>query len=180
MVFHFYFHTALDFLVHGTSQSLFDGSPLRLPRQQMNPVSFWLFFQSVSLIAVCKSSSGDLIIRFVLFMLTTTEQHRGQINSEHWLVGEQRTPWSDFSPSSQRRESCRCYRLGRSLLRFCLNKSVSDGRNGRWQRESLGALPCSRWPGPDPLGQIQQLPVASYSQQRQSEPMKHKTHCCNE
>lgn len=130
--------------------SVFFGSPLRLPRQQLNPVSFRSFFQSVSLIVVCESSSSDLIIRFVLFMLTTTEYWR-QINSDHWLAVEQRTPQSDFSPCSHRGESCRCYRLGRSLLRFCWNKSVSGGHNGRWQRESLGALPCSRWPRPNQL-----------------------------
>lgn len=55
-----YFLTVLILLVHGTCLSLFDGNHLRLPRKQLNPVSFWLFFQSVSLIAVCKSSSGDL------------------------------------------------------------------------------------------------------------------------
>lgn len=162
------------FLVHGTCLSLFDGSLLRLPRQQLNPVSFWLFFQIC--LTYCKSSSSDLIIRFVVFMLTTTEYWR-QINSEHCLAVEQRNPmeWLQWLPHRER-EPCRCDRLGRSLLRFCLNKSVSDGHSGRWQRESLGALPCSRWPGPKPLGQIQQLPVASYSRQRQSEPIKHTRH----
>lgn len=46
---------------------------MRLPRQQLNPVTFRLFFLSVSLIAVCKLSSSDLIITFVVFMLTSPE-----------------------------------------------------------------------------------------------------------
>lgn len=46
-------------------------------------------------------------------------------------------------------------------------------------KESLGALPCSRWPRPNPVGQIQQLPVALYSQQRQTEPLRHSIHCCD-
>lgn len=39
----------------------------------MNPLTFRLLFLSVSLIAVCESSSGDLIITFVVFMPTTPE-----------------------------------------------------------------------------------------------------------
>lgn len=73
------FLTALDIFFF-TCLSLFDGSPLRLPRQQLNPGSFWQLFQSVSLIAVCRSSSSDLVIRSVVFRLTTTEYWR-QINS---------------------------------------------------------------------------------------------------
>lgn len=47
-------------------------------------------------------------------------------------------------------------------------------------KESLGALPRSRWLRPNPLVQIWQLSVASYSQQPEFEPIKQKTHCCDE
>lgn len=76
-------------VVHGSCLSLFDKSPLRL--QRLNPVSFWLFFQFVLLIAVWKSSSSDLTIRCVSFMLMTIEYWR-QINFKHWLVVERKNP----------------------------------------------------------------------------------------
>lgn len=140
------FH-ALDILLfHGQVLPLFDRRVWRYQGNSRIQFTFRLFPLSVSLIAVCRSSSSGLIIGFLVFMLTTTA-FWAHINSEHWLVVEQRSPWGD-SVFLTGEGTWRCERLGQSLLRFCLNRSQMCVMKG--DKETVWEL-CHVQGGPRPI-----------------------------
>lgn len=135
-----HFHCALDFSFHGHGLSWLDGRVWGYQGNSRIQLNFWLFFSVFQLWANNR----------IFFIYA---QYWRLINSEHW--------WRPMEwPAFHSVKGIQHY-----YITFCSNNSVSNVHNERWQRESLGALPCSRWPRTNPLGQIMQLRMASYSHQ---------------